>query len=193
MRALFCTAGQEPRSASAFAPNPHKACNKLAGRRLAGFNYADKFDEPTEDGYIITTVEGTFSNSATSKDDADFQILIDSWSVAVFIYEYGWSQVMGSWGDTIYDVIIRDANGVEYETVAYLFEGYDRLYIDLLNSETYDLVVDILSKGGKVSFYIEEADASGVADTYLFTIQDTTGFDVAYEKMFGPASSGTLV
>ena len=148
--------------------------------------YVDDFQEPTDDGYVRSeTITGTFSNSATTNSECDFVLVVDDWSITLFAYEYGWSQVQGTFGDTSYTVKIRTGNGDEFTASASLDKGDDRIYIGLFDSETREKILSALQEGGKISFLLTESDAYGVADSYLFTIDDASGFSAAYNQLYG--------
>ncbi len=142
--------------------------------------YVDEFDRPTDEAYLSIAGEGTFSNSATTDDELEFRVLFDNESFAVTLDEYGSHRVKGYM--TIgYDAKVLDSNGEVYEMPAYLYEGSDRVYFS-----DYELIRDILSRGGTVRFNLVESDDP--INEYNFAI-DATGFNAALGSLYPGMSS----
>lgn len=137
--------------------------------------YVDEFDQPTESAYITYSdlLVGTFSNSATSDSSLYAKMLIDQ-SIAIMLYEYGNSQVT-SYSDTDYNIIMRDSSGNKTPIAGTMYENGDRIFIDSLYQ---DVVLDTLSSGDEISFYVEESEHP--ITNYLFTIPETLGFNELY-------------
>ena len=80
-----------------------------------------------------------------------------------------------------YDAKVLDSNGEVYEMPAYLYEGSDRVYFS-----DYELIRDILSRGGTVRFNLVESDDP--INEYNFAI-DATGFNAALGSLYPGMSS----
>ncbi len=146
--------------------------------------FVDEFLEPTDEGYVLTKVkDGSFSNSVTTNSELSVDLYLQTYddgkvAVNINLYEYGWSQVHSWYDMEEFDVSIRCANGDTLEATAYLPEDSKTLLI--LDDDGGSAIKDVLSAGGKVSFRIV-SQKSG--DSYLFTIDDTSYFDNAWNAM----------
>ena len=130
---------------------------------------------PTDDGYLSTIVEGTFSNSATTNDELIARMIVDEGSCAVALYEYDSYRVKGSY-DIAYDVKVKDGKGDVHTMRGYLYDGGDRVYFS-----DYELMIDILSQGGVVRFNLTNRDRP--IEEYTFSI-DATDFLDTFEILF---------
>lgn len=149
--------------------------------------YVDDFDQPTDQWYITTnnSVEGNFSNSATTKSQLNAQIAVDKDEetggdrVAIFLWEYGRTMVKNSSEQTVdeYNIIMRTADGSDHDLTGTMYCGGDRLFID--DSYVGD-VIAALKESGTVSFRI--VDANRTTSTYLFSIE-TSNFGSVYDSM----------
>ncbi len=149
--------------------------------------YVDDFDQPTDKWYISTdnSVEGNFSNSATTKSQLNAQIAVDKDEetggdrVAIFLWEYGRTMVKNSSEQTVdeYNIIMRTADGSDHDLTGTMYCGGDRLFID--DSYVGD-VIAALKESGTVSFRI--VDANRTTSTYLFSIE-TSNFGSVYDSM----------
>ena len=143
--------------------------------------YVDDFDQPTDKWYISTdnSVEGNFSNSATTKSQLNAQIAVDKDEetggdrVAIFLWEYGRTMVKNSSEQTVdeYNIIMRTADGSDHDLTGTMYCGGDRLFID--DSYVGD-VIAALKESGTVSFR--------TTSTYLFSIE-TSNFGSVYDSM----------
>ena len=148
--------------------------------------YVDDFDQPTDKWYISTdnSVEGNFSNSATTKSQLNAQIAVDKDEetggdrVAIFLWEYGRTMVKNSSEQTVdeYNIIMRTADGSDHDLTGTMYCGGDRLFID--DSYVGD-VIAALKESGTVSFRI--VDANRTTSTYLFSIE-TSNFGSVYDS-----------
>lgn len=148
--------------------------------------YVDDFDQPTDQWYITTnnSVEGNFSNSATTKSQLNAQIAVDKDEetggdrVAIFLWEYGRTMVKNSSEQTVdeYNIIMRTADGSDHDLTGTMYCGGDRLFID--DSYVGD-VIAALKESGTVSFRI--VDANRTTSTYLFSIE-TSNFGSVYDS-----------
>lgn len=149
--------------------------------------YVDDFEQPTDEWYITTnnSVEGNFSNSATTKSRLNAQIAVDKDEetggdrVAIFLWEYGRIMVKNSSEQTVdeYNIIMRTADGSDHDLTGTMYCGGDRLFID--DSYVGD-VIAALKESGTVSFRI--VDANMTTSTYLFSIE-TSNFGSVYDSM----------
>ena len=149
--------------------------------------YVDDFEQPTDKWYITTdnSVEGNFSNSATTKSRLNAQIAVDKDEetggdrVAIFLWEYGRTMVKNSSEQTVdeYNIIMRTADGSDHDLTGTMYCGGDRLFID--DSYVGD-VIAALKESGTVSFRI--VDANMTTSTYLFSIE-TSNFGSVYDSM----------
>lgn len=149
--------------------------------------YVDDFEQPTDEWYITTnnSVEGNFSNSATTKSRLNAQIAVDKDEetggdrVAIFLWEYGRTMVKNSSEQTVdeYNIIMRTADGSDHDLTGTMYCGGDRLFID--DSYVGD-VIAALKESGTVSFRI--VDANRTTSTYLFSIE-TSNFGSVYDSM----------
>lgn len=143
--------------------------------------FVDEFDEPTDDAYVthLREIEGSFSNSAVDDRELKCRLLVsDSGKVQIFLYEYGDNLVKNPFSRSIdYKISVLDSEKNKHSLKGYYWERSDRL---VLSGAQCDAVIQALSLGGKVKFHIESTES---LDEYQFTIEDATGFDVAYEEM----------
>lgn len=148
--------------------------------------YVDDFDQPTDQWYITTnnSVEGKFSNSATTNSKLNAQIAVDKDEetggdrVAIFLWEYGRTMVKNSSERTVdeYNIIMRTADGSDHDLTGTMYCGGDRLFID--DGYVGD-VLAAMKESGTVSFRI--VDANRTTSTYLFSIE-TSNFASIYDS-----------
>ena len=113
-------------------------------------HYVDEFGEPTKDGFILGSTQGTFSNSATEGSDLNVDLLIDNESkISIQLYEYAGSNPVKSGISENYRIKIKSSDGKTATLDAY--NGSDRLTLDKKDSK---ILSSFLLKGGKLSFYI---------------------------------------
>ena len=146
--------------------------------------YVDEFQLPTDDAYIVNTqlIEGTFSNSATTNSDLLVKLLIDEYDVAIMMYEYGSYQVNNPYSSdwAYYDVTMLDSEGERHYLTGYILaNGGDRIFFDEEDELT---ILNAFKANGTVMFSIVDSERS--IDSYLFTIEDTSYFSNAYNKLF---------
>lgn len=145
--------------------------------------YVDEFKQYTSDPYLIYSKEinGTFSNSAVYNKKLTVQVVVDRDDVSLFLYEYGDQLVKGySSSSTTYAVTMRDSSRKDHSLSATLYENGDRLIFTQISSEK---IKDAFATGGSVSFYI--VNNRRKVETYLFTIDDTSGFTNSWNKLNG--------
>lgn len=144
-------------------------------------HFVDEFDLPTDSAYVRLheDIWGTFSNSAVDDRELRVSFLVtDDREIHVFLYEYGDNLVKNIFSDTMYyNTVILDSEKNKHNLQGrYPYHG-DRL---IFSGTGFDTITKALSLGGKVRFSIKAEDS---LDSYQFTIEDATGFDVAYEDM----------
>ena len=61
--------------------------------------YLDEFQDPTHEPYVVGEFVGNFSNSATTNDNLNVQVMVDSTTVRFRFFEYG-------------NQLLKDANGI---------------------------------------------------------------------------------
>lgn len=141
-------------------------------------HYVDEFGEPTKDGFILGSTQGTFSNSATEGSDLNVDLLIDNESkISIQLYEYAGSNPVKSGISENYRIKIKSSDGNTATLNAY--NGSDRLTLDKKDSK---ILSSFLLKGGKLSFYIVEVSEYS-SSNYKFEINDTSGFDKALSQL----------
>lgn len=155
----------------------------------------DKFDRPTDESFIRLKkpIDGTFSNSATTKSDCSFQIIIFPYDGTFFVFiriaEYGTKLVKSSFETQIYDVTVLDRNGNEYIFEGSMSKGSDLLFVNYEKDYFYgadedELIEfsDVVRDGGPISLYIEEHNGTS---SYLFTLEDTSGLENTLNAISG--------
>lgn len=144
-------------------------------------NYVDEFNQSTSENFVTNAnyFTGTFSNSATTDSQLLVQVLVDAEDITIFLYEYGRNLVKNSSSYYVdeYDITMKTADGTKHSLTGTIYCGGDRLFID---EEYEDIVLEALSSGQKVSFYIVQSDRT--TTTYLFTIE-TNNFAELYAKL----------
>lgn len=149
--------------------------------------FVDSFKEPTDEKYITTKtmISGTFSNSAATDKQLNVKLLISGTkepTVALELYKYGDSKVKNSGTQKDpYTVSIRDDAGKTHYFTFYMPKKGERLYIDKeawFGGKDRDFI-ELLKNSQKLKVNITDDDKYSVAK-YNFTIEDTTGFENAY-------------
>lgn len=113
----------------------------------------DKFGEKTNNKYLTLSGNGNFSNVATNRSPLYAILFVQKGSVTLKLLEYESSIVKDD--DGPYKVRIKDSDGKEYPTMIFANDGKEGLLfpIDLTNN-SYEQLLNILKKGGQVSFNI---------------------------------------
>ena len=142
--------------------------------------FIDDFKEPTDVGYIKTTVyDGSFSNSATTGADLTAEFIIKSASeVDIMLYEYAGSHTVKTYGTDYYKVLVKDQNGKSYKLSAENWS--DRLSFNKSDSK---IIHNIFLAGGKVKFFIIEKSKYGTSSEYSFTVKNSDFYDITYAKL----------
>ena len=144
--------------------------------------YIDKFNNPTDDAYISTTISGTFSNSATNNSSLLVKFIVDTNGPKMFLYEYGSSQVKNGYSSKgfYYDMYVLDEAGNTTRIIWKMKEGQDRFYI--YHEEDIDVFINLLKDNISLSFYV--VDENNSLNKYNFKINNTLYFDNAYISLF---------
>ena len=136
--------------------------------------YVDEFGDKTADAMIYnTSIEGTFSNSATTHSKCTFGISIDEEYVTLVMFEYGNLQVKG---EDKYNCKLRANNGEEKNFVGKMSQG--RVIFDSLGATS---IIDFLKKNQKFKLYLEEETKYGTPSTYLCEIEADNFNDVYWK------------
>lgn len=140
--------------------------------------YTDEFGNPTENEYITygSTINGTFSNSATTNSELIVKLFIDD-RIAIQLFEYG-DNLVKSYGEHRYNISMLDSSGNKISMVGTMHENGNRIFVSVSGR---DSIIEAFNEGGEISFYIEDADRT--INNYLFTIPDVNGFSNAYESL----------
>jgi hypothetical protein len=139
--------------------------------------FVDKFGDPTEEPYITTTIEGTFSNSATRNSELTAVIFVSEKDEFAFeLYEYIWGSLVTPSKYNQYALEVKEESGSQYKVLVNTDWRY-RFHIKDIS------IIDTLRKGGTTRFYFEK---TGSANSYRFDIVDTNrAFAEAYTALFG--------
>ena len=142
--------------------------------------FVDDFGEPTKEGYIATTIAGTFSNNLTQNSKLGVVFIIGSSEIIdIKIYEYDGDNPKILQSETSYKVLVKDSEEEVHTLKAY--HDYDRLSFS--NAESKKLY-NILLKGGTIKFNIVASNKfESRATEYNFTIDNADGFDNAFNQL----------
>jgi len=142
--------------------------------------YVDDFGDPTHQGYISTNLEGTFSNSATSNSKLNIIFIIGD-KISFQLYEYGGrSEVKGKISTKTYEILLKH-NGKKLNNKFKARNWSDRAIMEKIQSE---ILMDYLKQGGKFQFFVNETGTYSDGE-YKFIIDDASGFDNAWEILYG--------
>ena len=151
--------------------------------------FVDEFDLPTDEYYIVngTPFTGKFSNSATTGSELRAYLFCEktksydyglSEYIEIRLYEYGQYRVSNGFSTTReYDVAIMNNAGEKFYLSGEMWPGSYDLTISGDDAQT---IIQALRQGGIVRFSISEA-RNGLSK-YIFTAENATGFDAAYEE-----------
>ena len=145
--------------------------------------FVDEFGDPTSQGFIKTSINGKFGNSATTNSKLRVEFLISEGNVSLQLYEYaGNHSVSGKIMTKTYKIQIKHnekivkggrKNNKDFKATNYS----DRMKVNYSNE-----LINLFSQGGKFKFYIIESGdyANG---SYSFQIDDAVGFSNAYREL----------
>ena len=134
--------------------------------------YVDEFKNPTNYGYITTSVTGVFSNTATTDSKLTAKFIVDSEDFAIKLYEYG-SQVVKSVDFESYTITFLDTDGIKHYIHGLIQKNGDR--IEIRGDDKTELL-KAFQKEGEISFYIEETNRP--TTNYLFSVETSNFVDV---------------
>lgn len=141
--------------------------------------YVDEFDQPTDNYYICTVLDGTFSNSATTNDYMNAVLFIDDNGLKIRLVEYGSKYVKGYRSDgELYIATVLMPSGEKVKMRCNLAYGSDRLKFKDKDNET---LLEALKEEKDIKVRIDEYD--GIS-SYLFTIPGAEGFGELYDSLF---------
>lgn len=128
--------------------------------------YVDEFDEPTDEWFVSREFTGTFSNSAATNSPLSGQLVIDSEKISIFLFKYYKNQVKNPYSfSQKYEISVRLENGNTKEFIGSMHSDSDRI---LVTGSSVEPLKELLKNGGKIKFYICEADND--ITNYLFEI-----------------------
>ena len=141
--------------------------------------YVDEFGDRTTDGFVSTTIDGTFSNSVTTNSPLRVKMVIDSSLVLINLYEYADSTPVK--GEEYMEFSVKDSKGAVYNITTYNDE-YGNNTVKSLDGKSEDLIRDILLEGGEIKF-------SGISNRhralskYVFTIKNADNLHKALSRL----------
>lgn len=141
--------------------------------------FVDEFNNPTNHKYIrCDTVQGTFSNSATTNAKLNAYILVNKpytnmdWlEVEIKLFEYGSSVVKGIYSSEQYDITVLDTNNNKHYLTGTIYKGEDRISV-----KEVDEIISVLRQQGTISIYMKSSKYS--ISTYLFSIETSNFYDL---------------
>lgn len=146
--------------------------------------YVDEFNLPTNDHYIVndTAFDGTFSNSATANSSLKAYLFYEGTGkydiVRIRLLEYGNYRVNNPYSKSRdYNIVVMDSDGNKSHVKGTMFSNSYDVYVT-----DEQPILDALKKGGAVRFAITEKDDP--LTKYVISIDDATGFDVAYRQFW---------
>ncbi len=143
-------------------------------------NFVDKYDEPTDERYIINRYWLHGKLNAVDELDVDIKACIavrDTGRVFFFLCRESTGKfVQGAEGGTPFEGSVRAGNGEEHSLLGQAKEGYAEVWLDEDSSSS---VVQALLGGGRVSFLLEPMREG--KETYTFSIDAADDFREAYE------------
>ena len=140
--------------------------------------FVDDFGDFTDSGYISASLEGKFSNSATTNSDLGVRFIITKQSVAIKLYEYNRNHpVSGKISEKEYTILVKH-NGAKLPQMS--GENYsDRIVMMSIYSEH---LIKLFKGGGSFIFVIKQREGS--ASEYKFKLKDTSGFALAWDQLY---------
>lgn len=141
--------------------------------------YIDEFGDRTTDGFISTTIDGTFSNSATTNSPLRVKMVIDSSLVLINLYEYADNTPVK--GEEYMEFSVKDSKGVIYNITTYNDE-YGNNTVKSLDGKSESLIRDILLEGGEIKFS-GISNRHRVISKYVFTIKNADNLQKALSKL----------
>lgn len=150
--------------------------------------YSDEFGFPTNKKYIVNkgVCIGTFSNSATTNSQLHAVVFCQEnrgyHQIKIRFAEYGKYIVKNPTSKNVwFNFVMMDSSGEKQ-----YFNGLTDAFIPKQNQDMWlgtdatHAVIKALKAGGTIRFAFTEQD--NPHNKYIFTIEDASGFDVAYDK-----------
>ena len=156
------------------------ALSRLASDWTTGY-YVDEFGNNTGGRYMTnrSSIEGTFSNSATENSRLKVDLLIEAPKlIYIMLYEYGGNNPVKKFGRTPYSIAIQDAHKNQFRVSGYNSSS-DRITLIQGAAETLHTA---LIKGGTVMLSITDDDYG--LTSYRFTV-DARGYEQAFITKLG--------
>ncbi len=136
--------------------------------------FEDEFGEKSSDKYLLLVGNGVFSNSATTNSEMRVIFYANKGSFAFKLIEYSSSVVKN---DHFYTYRVKDSEGEVSEMNLYNDKSSGQMNIYSW-SDNYDIMKNVLSKGGTITISVKEKTRYGTPDTYLFKL-NVSGYDKA--------------
>lgn len=125
-------------------------------------NYVDEFGENTSDQFARMTMEGEFSNSATTNSSLTIRLIVDKDDIRFDMYEYG-SHYMKGEGTLNFKAKLPNDSIIEFRT----FNSDSG--INSVTSSDVDKVKELLLTYPKIRFSAKTTGSYGSPSTYRFT------------------------
>ncbi len=141
--------------------------------------YVDEFGERTNQGYIYTSLLGTFSNSATTDSRLGVLIIVEKSRFAITLDEYANNHITKDTGFLHFKVKNKDGKVMSFETLN--DQGYNRVYGDKIaqdNPDTVKELIEFLNAGGEMIFIAENSNSK-----YRFKLTDTSFLQKALDNL----------
>jgi len=142
--------------------------------------FVDDFGEATKEGYIVTSITGTFSNSITRNSNLGVVLFItNEETIYMRLYEYDGNSPKVLQSETSYKVLVKDSK--EEVHTLYALHDYDELFFGSAESKK---LYNILVKGGTIKFNIVASNNfESRAAEYNFTIDNADGLENTMTKL----------
>lgn len=143
-------------------------------------HFIDDFGNQTEARYIenSSSIQGTFSNTATSDADLNVDILIQVYDgkphIRFYLFEYAGNHPVKEVSSEFYTVLLQDSAGNSFTFDAVGESNYIAPQFD-----SFDLH-NALLKGGKIQFVIKR---KYFPTEYKFTINNADHYDNAFKML----------
>lgn len=146
--------------------------------------YVDEFNLPTDEYFIVNEMpfNGTFSNSATTNSTLSAFLFYEGTEkydlLSIRLLEYGNHRVKNPYSKSRdYKIVVMDSDGNKTNAEGTMFaNSYD---VSVTDEQP---ILNALKKGGTVRLAITEKEDP--LTKYIITIDDATGFDVAYRQFW---------
>lgn len=174
-----CSKCQETKGTALGHTTDSGTCSRC-GKQFSAWEvgeYVDEFQQPTGKKYMFVDAYGTFSNSATTNSKLYAAVQIDKNNIGIMLWEYGSSQVKGTFDYEDFNITILDEAGAKHNFIGTMYKGGTRIYLD--DDDRNELSV-LLHNNDTLKIYVKSTKYS--ISTYLFEIK-TTGYAVTYNSI----------